>query len=236
MLLARALGGLSILFVAASANAIPMSTYIPGSSDSPAQRYAKLDRTQCEAELTSRSVPFKSEGETRGVLAPVRLTGPMNGVTFHSPLPPDKRAVQPWDILDCRLVLALEDFSKILAAHDVVDVTHFSVYRPPILKKGVATARQHGGGLAMDAAIFTKKDGTKLQVEKDFHGRIGAKTCGSGTGPAPVTAEATALRDIVCTAADQRLFNVLLTPDYNWAHRNHMHLEVTAGASYFLVH
>jgi hypothetical protein len=230
---------MSILFVTTlrpeSAGAIPTSTYLPGSPDSPAQRYAQLDRTACEAELTKRAVPFKSEAETRGVLAPIRLTGPMHGVTFHSPLPPEKRAVQPWDILDCRLVLALDDFSQILAAHDVVDVTHFSVYRPPILKKGVSTARQHGGALAIDAAIFTKKDGSKLQVEKDFHGRIGAKTCGTGAGPAPVTPEATALRDIACTAADQRLFNVLLTPDYNWAHRNHMHLEVTPAASYFLV-
>jgi hypothetical protein len=232
MQLGRILGALSVLFVASSANAIPTSTYVPCVPDSPAIRYGKLDRTACEAELTKRSVPFKSEAETRGVLAPIRLTGPIHGVTFHSPLSAEKRAVQPWDILDCRLVLALDDFAQILAKYDVVDVIHFSVYRPPILKKNLITARQHGG--AMDAAIFVRKDGTKLQIDKDFHGRIGAQTCGAGA-PAPTTPEATILRDIVCSAVDQRLFNVVLTPDYNWAHRNHFHLEVTAGASYFLV-
>lgn len=223
------------LLLETTANAIPTSTNVPSVPDSPAIRYSKLDRTECEAELTKRSVPFKSEAEARGVLAPVRLTGPIHGVTFHSPLSPEKRAVQPWDILDCRLVLALDDFSQILAKYDVIDVIHFSVYRPPILKKNVTTARQHGGAMAMDAAIFVRKDGTKLQIDKDFHGRIGAQTCGAGAAPAPSTPEATILRDIVCTAADQRLFNVVLTPDFNWAHRNHVHLEVTAGASYFLV-
>jgi hypothetical protein len=220
-----AAGVFAALSLGGSAHAIPTSTNVPGVPSSPANQYAKLDRTACEAELTKRGISFKSETAAKGVLAPVRLTGPLS---------PEKRAVQPWDILDCRLVLALDDFSQILAAHDVVDVTHFSVYRPPILKPNVTTARQHGGALAIDAAIFSKKDGTKLQVEKDFHGRIGAPTCGGAASPAPVTPEATALRDIVCTAADQRLFNVVLTPDYNWAHRNHFHLEVS-GASYFLV-
>ena len=66
-------------------------------------------------------------------------------------------------------------------------------------------------------------------VERDFHGRIGAPTCGAGTGPNPATPEALELRRIVCDAADAKLFNVELTPDFNWAHRNHFHLEVTAG-------
>ena len=234
MKLGRALAGMMFILFASSAHAIPTSTTIPGLGGTPpANNYAKLDKTACEAELVSRGIAFKSEASAKGVLAPVRLTGPLHGVTFHSPLSPEKRAVQPWDILDCRLVLALDDFSQILAKHDVVDVTHFSVYRPPILKPNVVTAKQHGGALAIDAAIFTKKDGTKLQVEKDFHGRIGAQTCGQGV-PTPSNPEAAALRDIVCTAADQKLFNVVLTPDYNWAHRNHFHLEVS-GAAYFLV-
>ena len=74
-----------------------------------------------------------------------------------------------------------------------------------------------------------KRDGTTLVVERDFHGRIGAPTCGPGAGPHPATPEALELRQIVCDAADARLFNVALTPDFNWPHRNHFHLEVTAG-------
>jgi len=197
----------------------------------PAQRYARLDKTACEAELTTRGISFASESVST-VLAPVRLTGALHGVTFHSALPAAQRATSAMEILDCRLVLALDDFSAILARYDVVDVVHLSVYRPGRAK--TIPARQHTGALAMDAAIFVRRDGSKLQVERDFHGKIGAITCGAG-GPSPITPEATALRGIVCDAANARLFNVLLTPDYNWAHRNHFHLEVTPGAGYFLV-
>lgn len=201
----------------------------------PAVHYGSLDRTTCENELTRRNIPFTPVAEARGVLAPVRLTGPLHGVTYHSALPARQRATSPYDILDCRLVLALDDFSQILAKHDIVEVIHFSVYRPPG-PRVQTLAHQHAGALAIDAGWFKKRDGTVLQVERDFHGRIGTKTCGPGTGPSPSTPDARELRSIVCDAADARLFNVELTPDYNWPHRNHFHLEVTPQARWFLVH
>ena len=132
------------------------------------------------------------------------------------------------------LVLALDDFAKILQKHDIVEVIHYSVYRPPGKKEVLhGPGRRHSGALAIDAAIFKTKDGKTLGVEKDFHGKIGAKTCGVPTSH--MTAEAQTLRKLVCEAADAQLFNVLLTPDYNWPHRNHFHLEVTAGVKWILV-
>jgi hypothetical protein len=203
----------------------------------PAQRYGGLERDACLAELTSRGVPYALVEEARGVLAPLRLTGPLHGVTFHSTVPANHRGSTPWEIVDCRLALALDDFAVQLHEHDIVDVVHYSIYRPPSKDWPVdRVASQHVGALAIDAASFTKSDGTKLDVEHDFHGRIGATTCGPGTGPEPATAEAIELREIVCDAAQAKLFNVELTPDYNWAHRNHFHLEVAAGVRWFVVH
>jgi hypothetical protein len=206
--------------------------------DSPALRYAQLDRDACEAELTKRQVPFARVAEARGVLAPVRFTGPVHGVTFRTELPSSQRPTTPYEIVDCRLALALDDFAGMLAQHDVSEVIHFSVYRPPSAKNWPSgkIGTRHGGGLAIDAGKFVKKDGTVLDVLKDFHGRIGATTCGPGTGPDPSTPAAIELRQIVCDAAAAHLFNVELTPDYNWPHRNHFHLEVTANARWFLVH
>ena len=71
---------------------------------------------------------------------------------------------------------------------------------------------------------------------KDFHGKIGAQTCGDGAGPHPSTDAAKELRDILCTAVGQHMFNVVLTPDFNRPHRNHFHLEVMANVKWFLVH
>ena len=113
-----------------------------------------------------------------------------------------------------------------------------SGWRPPPAKSWPAgkLGTRHDGALALDAGWFVRRDGTRLDVEKDFHGRIGAKTCGPGTGPSPATPEAIELRNIACEAADAHLFQVELTPDYNWPHRNHFHLEVTPKVKWFLVH
>jgi hypothetical protein len=212
-------------------------TSAPDPDSAPAVRYARLDRGACEAELGRRGVAFAAVGEARGVLAPIRLAGPLHGVTFRTGLPASQRASSPWEIVDCRLALALDDFAAQLATHDVVEVVHYSVYRPPSAKwPENKLASRHPGGLAIDAASFVKKDGTTLQVERDFHGHIGAPTCGRGAGPNPTSPESRELRTILCDAADAHLFNVMLSPDYNWPHRNHFHLEVTAGAKWFVVH
>jgi hypothetical protein len=208
----------------------------PNVMQTPAARYGRLDRGTCEAELQRRHVPFSAVASARGVLAPVRLTGPMHGVTYHTALPASQRVTSPWEIMDCRLALALDDFSAILEKHDVVEVIHFSAYRPPSTHFTRPEGRQHEGALAIDAGVFKRKDGSVLQVERDFHGRIGAPTCGPGAMPNPPTAEAIALRNIACEAAQAHLFNVELTPDYNYPHRNHFHLEVNPSARWFLVH
>ena len=209
----------------------------PSADDAPALRYGRLDRVACEAELERRSIPFTRVDEARGVLAPVRLRGALHGVTFHTGVPEADRSSSPWEIVDCRLALALDDFAAQLAKHDITQVIHFSIYRPPVASwPGGKLASRHPGGLAIDAGVFVKRDGTRLQVERDFHGRIGAHTCGPGTGPHPATPEAVELRSIVCDAAQAHLFNVELTPDYNRPHRNHFHLEVTAGVAWFVVH
>jgi hypothetical protein len=201
----------------------------PPAGPAPAMKYAALDRATCEAELTKRKIGFDRVGEARGVVAPLRLTGPIGGVTFRSNLGAKQRKTATIEIYDCRLVLALDDFAKILAKHDVVEVIHLSVYRPApakVVLKG--PGRRHPGALAIDAAVFKTRDGRTLDVQKDFHGGIGTKTC-----PPPKTASE--LRQIACEAGEQRLFNVFLTPDYNWAHRNHFHMEVTAGAKWTMV-
>ncbi len=206
-------------------------------ASTPAYQYAQLDGAACEAELTRRGIAWTDAGESRGVLAPVRLAGPVGGIAYHSGLAPALRATSVNEVFDCRLVLALDDFSAILARHDVVEVIHMSGWRPPRARSWPSgkLGTRHEGGLALDAGIFVRKDGTRLNVEKDFHGRIGAKTCAPGTGPWPATPEAIELRSIACEVADAHIFQVELTPNYNWPHRNHFHLEVTPNVKWFLL-
>lgn len=202
----------------------------------PAVRYGAMTQEACEAELTARKIPFTRE-TARGVLAPVRLGGPLHGVEFRTDEKAEARTTSPYEIADCRLVLALDDFAQILEAHEIVEVRHYSMWRPPAKSWPEDTqAKQHAGAVALDAGRFIAKDGTVLDVDKDFHGTIGAKTCGEGAGPKPVTEAATKLRAILCEAVEHHLFNVVLTPNFNRPHHNHFHLEVTAGVQWFLVH
>jgi hypothetical protein len=201
----------------------------------PAVRYAALDPPSCEAELSARGVPFVPVDAARGVLAPIRLRGPIRGVSFHSELAASGREGSPYEILDCRLALALDDFAEVLARHGITEVVHLSMYRPP--PRGwpnASAAARHGGGLAIDAAKFIKTDGTVLDVDRDFAGRIGDQTCGP-SAVEPRSVPSAELRSIVCEAALEHLFHVELTPDYNQKHKNHFHLEITAKVRWFFI-
>jgi hypothetical protein len=205
-----------------------------------AWKYGEMTPDECAAEVKTRNLPFTPEA-TYGVLAGGRLTGPIDGVTFRTRLSDEQRATSTWEIADCRLVLALDDFADVLAAHDIVEVRHYSMHRAAPTSPGPRSGSpdkvfsQHFGALAIDAAIFTTKDGTKMDVNDDFFGRIGAKTCGPDAGPRRKTDKSLALRAILCETAAKRIFNVILTPNHNRAHRNHFHLDVTPGAKWFIV-
>lgn len=197
----------------------------------PAIAYASMTAAQCEIELKKRAIPFADVPAANGVDRPVRLTGKLHGVDFHGL--EKNTATSIYEIVDCRLVLALDDFSAILAQHDVVEAIHFSIYRPE--KKAKKTSK-HAAALAIDLGTMIKKDGSKLSVEHDWHGGIGQKSCGAtATAPMPKSKEAIELREILCGAYDARLFNVLLTPNYNKPHYNHFHLEVTRGVKWVLL-
>ncbi len=187
---------------------------------SPVLGYAALDRDACEEALRKRRVPFTRAEDTTGVRAPVRLNGPLHGVSIHSYLPPAMRSTAHADLIDCRLALSLDDFATSLEPRGIVEVVHVSAYRSK--KEGGCTAKyageQHCAALAVDVTSFTKKDGTKLVVDRDFHGKIGALTCAT-----PAKNE---LWEIACGAAG-RQFQVVLTPNWNAEHRNHLHLELT---------
>lgn len=174
---------------------------------------------------------------TEGVQAPVRLRGPLRGVSIHSGLPPKERERSIYETFDCRLVLALDDFAALIAQRDVVEIIHLNAYRPK--SQHGCTARywglQHCAALAVDVRAFKRKDGSVLEVERDFHGKIGLGTCASGVGPSPDTPAAAELWSFVCDAARRALFHVMLTPNYNAEHRNHFHMEITPEAGWMMI-
>ena len=196
-----------------------------------AVRYGALTPDACAAELVARQIPHVAEAAD-GIAQPVRLQGPLHGVTFRASVREADRAASPYELADCRLVLALDDLAQILAAHDVVEVVHYSMYRRP---RGAGKSSEHHAGLAIDVGHLRRADGSTLTVLDDYHGRIGAPSCGPRARPRRPTAATRALRAITCAIAEGYLFNVVLTPNFNRAHRNHLHLDLTVGARWFIV-
>jgi hypothetical protein len=99
---------------------------------SPAYRYANMTNEEAFAELDQRGVRYTREDDVPGVRAPIRLAGPLHGVTFHSSLPEEQWATTVFEILDARLALTLDDFAELLARHDIDEVVHFTMYRPNV--------------------------------------------------------------------------------------------------------
>jgi hypothetical protein len=209
--------------------------------DAPNMIYAAMDGAVCEKELAKRNIAFeKSEADRAaapGVVTPLRLRGPLHGVSVRSGLPPADRAKAALEIFDCRLLLALDDFAAMVAKHDVVEMLHLSAYRSR--KNGGCTPRydgkQHCAALAVDIAHFKKKDGTTLVVDRDFKGRVGTKTCTDAVRRAPRDPVSAELWGFACDAAEHAIFNVILTPNFNKQHKNHFHVEITPDAAWMLI-
>jgi len=91
-----------------------------------------------------------------GVSEPVRLRGPLHGVAIHTAMSPKERERSIYEVFDCRLVVALDDFAELLAKDDVVEVIHLNAYRPK--SQYGCTARywalQHCAALAVDVRAF----------------------------------------------------------------------------------
>ena len=198
----------------------------------PAMRYAALSRAQCVAEVKKRKLPFKPGPAIGTVDTPVRLTGPLRGVRFEFAYASNKKTKA--DVLDCRLLLALDDLAGIAAEHSIATLRYNSIYR----RRGASRKGgvRHPAGVAMDVIELVKRDGQLLNVEHDFESAgVGAPTCGE-RAKKTTAPKASSLREFICAVDRARLFNLLLTPHYDRHHKDHVHFEVRRGIRWFLTH
>jgi hypothetical protein len=188
-------------------------------------RIATLSTRRCFAELQRAGVSYWREKDVDDVRDAIRLMGPISGVVYRG----QARSQPPFPsaVLECRLAVALIELSAILSQHDIVEVTHISLHRENNRGHPVETGGStgHRGGVAIDAALFRRRDGSTISVLDDWKGRRGAPVCGPRAARGS-TAGARTLREIVCRADRRGLFHVLLTPNHDRAHRNHFHMEV----------
>jgi hypothetical protein len=190
-------------------------------------RYGRMDRAHCLSELGFRGADHTRSARSVGIDAPIVLGKELRGVRFARVFGPERA---PPILIDCRLALALDDLATLAADHGIVEIRYSSFHRPR--RRG--SGRGHSGGLAIDVNEFVRKDGVVLNVLHDFEGAgIGARTCGSDAAR-PKSDQALELRELVCAIDEAGSFNLLLTPHYDFRHRNHFHLEVRRHVGWFL--
>jgi len=157
----------------------------------------------------------------------MRVDGPLRGVTFLTPGWKSK-----YGVLDCRLALTVDELAEVLAKHDVARVLVGTAYRPGSrLPRRRRKLSQHGHALAIDVVSFYLNDGTELNIQDDYHGEIGQPSCGPEAVLTEPTEDAIKLRNLVCDIARARLFHFMLTPNYDAAHHDHLHLDIKRGAT-----
>lgn len=194
-------------------------------ASAPASRLANLSPGQCRAELKRRKLPFKAApGPSKGVATPVRLTGPLRGVTFRAP-----GGRSPYGTLDCRLLLALDELADVLVRHRVTSVRVDNLHRPRARLPGRRKPSQHSYGLAADIMSFTLEDGTELVVERDWVRGPSGAACGPGSRAPDFHRAGIALLNLVCDIARAGLFHHMLTPNHDEAHRDHLHFDLKRG-------
>jgi hypothetical protein len=89
--------------------------------------------------------------------------------------------------------------------------------------------------LAIDILGVKLNDGRLLLVERDWRLSPETPPCGPDTDLVEDTEEAVLLRNIVCGAARAGIFHHLLTPDYDAAHEDHLHLDIKRDARAIVV-
>jgi hypothetical protein len=140
----------------------------------------------------------------------------------------------PFGVMDCRLVLTLEVMAQRITKYQVSEVHMGTIYRRNS-KLRSRKLSQHAHALAADIVAFKLTDGRLLSMEQHFSGELGEPVCGPDSRVSPATAEAVILRNLVCDLARAGLFHYMLTPNYDYAHRDHLHVDIKRHAKHAFI-
>ncbi len=228
----------------------PVSERLAG----PATTFANLSPQKCRQLLgqSEHKGSFERLGPRNGIATPLRWIAPLGDIQV---LVPPKKSM--YGNLDCRQALLWIELMPVLVEHGVVRIQIDNFYRNHArIRRGRKS--QHAYGLAADitAIEFDADEGTKMaktgarlpsghgrvDVEDDFLGRLGAPVCGPEAKIVPradsdpeQVARAIRLRNLLCDLARRGAFHHILTPNYDAAHKNHLHLDLKRDNKWFSI-
>lgn len=186
--------------------------------------------TGCVQELIARGVEFTLPGSTTmdrpsgqpdaicDVFEPVRVAGRLNGVNFR---PSSFDNAPSTMYVQCGVALALWDMAELGKTRGITDYVHYGTYNCRTIA-GTNTLSQHAYANAIDIAGVQTAGGQRYTILS--HWEDGVNT--------PTTPGGQLLHWLAHTMHDLRIWNIILTPEYNAAHNDHFHIDLTPGSWY----
>ena len=186
------------------------------------------DEGRCPRELAERGVPFTATAHldeqppgrpdlTCRVESPVLLGPTVRGVTFRSGYDGGTEAL----FVSCPLALAIDVAAALLERRGVTEASHLGTYQCRTIEgasPAASTLSQHGLANAIDLSGFTLDGGAGYTVQAAWE----------KNQPTPMTPGGVFLKELAGALFDGG-FSIVLTPDFNDAHHDHFHLDLTPG-------
>lgn len=183
----------------------------------------------CHEWLDLVGIEYTVGPASRGIVDPVTAKMPINGVPFRS-----GSGLRTQMLGDCSLIKSLALAAPHWRKRGIVEVRDLGVYNyrcinnsgtPPNCTIGLS---EHSFGNAIDLASFTDANGETYSVNDDWVIDPDDKTCVSPTEPG----KDTFLHEMICDIKEAKIWNIVLTPNYNSLHRNHFHVDLTEGSDF----
>jgi hypothetical protein len=177
----------------------------------------------CLRFLREHRVPFTLAPPTRGIVTPVEVTGSFAGIRLT---PRGRRSA----LMDCELGRALVEAAPVFRGVGLTELSFSGAYDYRN-RRGTSRLSAHAAGLAIDVHELGGRHGT-VNIARDFERGVGrwrnldpAEGDVDGCIGSPRTSDGRRLRRLACRLKHHSAFRVIITPDDDRDHRDHLHLE-----------
>lgn len=183
----------------------------------------------CKSWLDLYRLDYTVGPAREGVADPITVTLPLNGVAYRYSGNTTQRTTL---FGDCTLMKSLAEAAPIVRAHGVTEIVDIGIYNYRCIDQTKTppncSMSQHAYAKAIDLAAFVTGDGASYSVLNDWVIDGSGATCEAATEGD----KDTFLHQLICELKADDVWNIVLTPNYNDAHRNHFHVDLTAGSDF----
>lgn len=182
----------------------------------------------CHAWLDLYKLDYSTGPSNLGIADPITVNLPLNGVAYRYSGNAEQRKIYG----DCTLMKSLAEAAPIVRAHDVKEIIDIGIYNYRCIDQTKTppncSMSQHAYAKAIDIAELVTSDDTHYSVLKDWVIDTTGKTC-----EVPTDSEKDSfLHTLICELKAAKVWNIVLTPNYNADHRNHFHVDLTEDSDF----